>query len=310
MLHHLIWTVVSGVLVPAQSGPATRPAERPTAIRVMTFNIRYGLANDGEDRWQNRRELVFDVLRRHRPDLVGLQEALRFQIDEIRRAVPGYEEIGVGRDDGQNRGEYSNILYRADRFRVEDSGTFWLSDTPEVPGSRSWGNQLPRICTWARLADRKTGRVFHMFNTHLDHQSQPARERGIELIARRIADRRPRGAVILTGDFNAAEDNPVVRFVRGDAARAFAAGRSTDLLPSPRLRDSFRVLHPDERIAGTFNGFQGRTDGPKIDYVLVSPGVEVLQAEIVRDNRSGRYPSDHFPVTAVIVIPTQEPSEQ
>lgn len=267
-------------------------------LRVMTFNIRYGSANDGPDHWSLRREMVFQVLREHRPDLVGLQEALMFQVDEIRGALTEYGVIAAGRDDGKIGGEACAVLYRAERFEVSEQGTFWLSATPETPGSKGWGNHITRICTWARLRDRQTAASFYFFNTHLDHQSQPARELGAELIARRIAERAHPDPVILTGDLNAGENNPVVRYLTGQAP-AVPAKKSGCAAPPP-LSDSFRVLHPRETVVGTFNGFAGRRDGEKIDYILVSPQWRVVEASIVYDNTAGRYPSDHYPVTAVL----------
>ncbi len=133
-------------------------------IRVMTFNIRVGTAPDGENRWQNRRSLVIDVIEKNHPDLLGLQEALRFQIDALLEALPEYAEIGQGRDDGQMKGEYSAILYRRDRFQVQAQDTFWFSDSPNEPGSMTWGNHYPRICTWARFLDTESGFRFYHFN--------------------------------------------------------------------------------------------------------------------------------------------------
>lgn len=267
-------------------------------LRVMTFNIRYGAAEDGPNHWTRRREMVFQVFRDHRPDVAGLQEVLRFQLDEIRRALPEYGAVVAGRDDGQAGGEACAILYRTGRFEVVEHGTFWLSDTPEVPGSRSWGNNITRICTWARLRDRGTGAVFYMFNTHLDHQSQPARELGAELIAQRMGRRPHPDPIILTGDFNAGEANPAMRYLKGQApAVPSKKGRCAAV---PPLVDTYRVLHPNETTVGTFNGFSGKRDGEKIDYILVSPHWKVLEASILYDNTDGRYPSDHFPVTAVI----------
>ncbi len=259
-------------------------------LRVLSFNIRYGTAPDGEDRWEKRRERVFSILRRSAPDVAGLQEALRFQLDSIRAALPEYGEVGVGRDDGKTAGEYSAILYRRDRFRVEEEGTFWFSDTPETPGSKSWGNQIPRICSWARFAERTSGRSFYVYNLHLDHISQPSRERSAEYLKRAIARRNAPDPVVITGDFNASEDNPAVLALVG----------------APRERpflDTFRVLHPEARDAGTFHGFSGRSSGGKIDYIFVSPELETLDAEILRDHEGGRYPSDHFPVFARVRIP-------
>ncbi|MBP7049625.1 MAG: endonuclease/exonuclease/phosphatase family protein [Phycisphaerae bacterium] len=320
---------------------------------VMTFNIRYGNADDKGDGWPNRREMVFDVLRRHDPDVVGLQEALRFQIDEIRAALPQYAEIGVGREDGKTEGEYSAILYRKDHLALDDSGTFWLSDTPEVPGSITWGNACTRVCTWGRFVckdsgtrgpaalgwgrntpegggatgspaapgwgkttpegggatderpatsdepgDSAEGPAFYLFNTHLDHKSQPAREYGAILLSRRIVERRHADPVILTGDFNADENNPAIRYLKGQSELATPDGAMSKN-PVP-LVDSFRVAHPTEQEVGTFHGFKGGAGGGKIDYILVQPNTTVLQTQILRDNKDGRYPSDHFPVLAVL----------
>ncbi|MEN6427543.1 MAG: endonuclease/exonuclease/phosphatase family protein [Phycisphaerales bacterium] len=321
---------------------------------VMTFNIRYGSADDKQDSWPNRREMVYDVLRRHDPDVVGLQEALRFQIDEIRAALPQYGEIGVGREDGKTEGEYSAILYRKDHLALDDSGTFWLSDTPEVPGSISWNSACRRVCTWGRFLPKgsdaasekgesglysstkslgsislKNGQdealvaragfgreepkrevlpsqsrpdspfsAFYLFNTHLDHKSQPARQNGAILLSRRIAERKHADPVILTGDFNAAEDNPAIQYLKGLSELASPDG---DLFKNPTpLVDSFRVAHPNEQVAGTFHGFQGGVNGGKIDYIFIQPDVVVKAAQILHDNKDGRYPSDHFPVLAVL----------
>jgi endonuclease/exonuclease/phosphatase family metal-dependent hydrolase len=276
--------------------PQLFESSRP--LRVMTFNIRYGTANDGPDHWNHRRDMVVQVFRDHRPDVVGMQEVLRFQLDEIRAALPQYSEISVGRDDGRHGGEASSILYLTGRFDVQEHGTFWLSDTPEVPGSKSWGNNITRICTWARLRDRQAGASFYLFNTHLDHQSQPARERGAELIAQRMNQRSHPDPIILTGDINAGEGNVVVRYLKGEAAGV--PSKPGESAPVPPLVDTFRVVHPDASPAGTFNGFTGRRDGEKIDYILTTPEWQVLDAAIVYDNRGGRYPSDHYPVTAVV----------
>jgi endonuclease/exonuclease/phosphatase family metal-dependent hydrolase len=279
-------TTVFTVLLALAQTPAATPLGAP--LNVMSFNIRYGTANDGENRWANRREFLFDVIRTADADLIGLQEALDAQLREIIAAHPGYGVVGVGRDDGRTRGEYAAILFRKDRFHVSDAGTFWFSDTPEVVASRSWGNTITRICTWARLVDRD-GRAFWMYNVHLDHISQPSRERSTQLLADRIAARRvPTEPVVVTGDFNVGEDNAALPVLLGPRT-----GRPSLLV------DTFRVRYPNEQTVGTFTGFvASATTGPKIDYVLVQPGTDVPDAAIVRTIRDGRYPSDHFPVTA------------
>jgi len=266
------------------------PAASPLA--VMSFNIRNGRANDGDNSWTRRRPLVAEVIRSYAPDVLGLQEAFRFQLDQLTADLPGYGEVGEGRGGGV-KDEYSAILYRADRLELLDSGTFWLSDTPEVV-SKHWGHYHYRICTWARFRDVTAGGAFYVYNTHFDHQSQVARVKGAELIRRRILARPTRDPVIVTGDLNAGEDNPAV-------ARLRAAGSSYP------LRDTFRVVRPDAREVGTGNGgYTGRRDGAKIDYVFVSQEIETLAAGIDQEPRGGRYPSDHYPVFARLRLPAHE----
>lgn len=264
-----------------------RPEEH---ITVMSFNIRYGTADDGPNNWRYRRELLFRVIREQAPDILGLQEALRFQLDELASALPEYSEAGVGRSDGATAGEYAAVLYLTGRFELLEEGTFWFSEAPDVPGSVGWGASLPRICTWVRLRDRRSDRGTFVYNVHFDHQSQESRARGARLLARRILRRSHPEPVIVTGDFNAGEDNPAMRYLLG-------AERPR---PALELRDSFRMAHPRAAAVGTFNGFSGDSSGAKIDAVLVSPSWTVISAAIVRTMRDGRYPSDHFPVVATL----------
>lgn len=286
------FTLVLWRPAPEAAAQTATSAQQSEPLVVMSFNIRYGTAADGENHWTARRKLLLDVVKRQKADVIGLQEALDFQIREIVNAVRDYAVVGVGRDDGKAAGEYSAILYRRDRFHVADAGTFWLSDTPSVVAAKTWGNTITRICTWARFVDRD-GQAFWHYNVHLDHQSQPSRERSTQLLAERIQARGTDEPVVVTGDFNVGEDNPALR-----------ALVSTDgTAPSPFV-DTFRVLHPGATEVGTFSGFKaGQTRGPKIDYVLVQPGAEVLSADIVRTRRNGRYPSDHFPVVAKVRLP-------
>ena len=278
--------------------PMTVPAQTDLDLRVMSFNVRYGTADDGINSWPLRRDLVVRVIADQAPDVLGMQEALDFQLNELMSAIDGYGLIGVGRDDGRTRGEYAAILYRLDRLALEQTDTFWFSDTPEVPGSTSWGNHITRICTWARFVDRESAVPFYVYNVHLDHESQDSRERSVELLAERIALRTHPDPVIVTGDFNAGEQNSAMRFLRGEADRAW--GESDTPPPSPNLIDTFRRVHPDATETGTFNGFRGITSGERIDAVLVSRDWSVLDAAIVRTSSEGRYPSDHFPVLAVL----------
>ncbi|HUT44792.1 MAG TPA: endonuclease/exonuclease/phosphatase family protein [Sedimentisphaerales bacterium] len=269
-------------------------------LRIMTFNIRYGSANDGENSWNKRKEMVCDVIRNHPSDVVGLQEALRFQMDSIREDLPVYGEIGVAREDGNNNGEYSSVLYRTDRFGVGESGTFWFSDTPEIAGSNTWGNACVRICSWARLIETKTGKAFYIYNLHLDHVSQPSREKSAVLLAERIKNRRYKEPFVVTGDFNAGENNPVITYLKGDIA---VEGPGGIKVKTPvTMVDTFRVLHPDAKDVKSAHGFRGTRQGNKIDYVFVPSGTKVLEAQILYDNTDGRYPSDHYPVIASFVL--------
>lgn len=268
---------------------AVAQEREPRPLSVMSFNIRYATDRDAENRWTARRGMVFGLLRKESPDIIGVQEALGGQLSDIVRAVSGYSIVGVGRDDGKAAGEYSAILFKSARFRVAQSGTFWLSATPEVVASRTWGNRIPRICSWTRLIGDQ-GQAFWVYNVHLDHESQESREQSVQLLLQRIRSRSPADEpVIVTGDFNVGE---------GNAALEPLLGKSNGAAP---FIDTFRKLHPNETEVGTYTAFEfGRTKGAKIDYVLVQPGTEVMRAGILRYSRNRRYPSDHFPVVATV----------
>ena len=267
--------------------------EEVLKVDVMSFNIRNANGDKGtSNNWDNRKKQLCDIIRRYSPDVIGLQEAFRSQIDDIRENLPEYGEIGSGRDGGK-KGEYSAILYRLKRFKVENSDTFWLSDTPEKPSkSKKWRNACIRICTWARLIEKKSGHAFYMFNTHLDHQSQLSREKSVKLIISRIQKRKHTDPFVLTGDFNMGESNPAIKYLEG-------TGNIKKRSPIT-LVDTFRVLYPDKKNVGTFNSFKGLTDGEKIDYIFVEPNTHSLASSIIRTQNEGRYPSDHYPVTATI----------
>ncbi len=277
------------VLLALAAGPfltASGADKAAGTLKLMSFNLRYINREDtGEKAWTARREQVADLIKRQAPDILGVQEALRPMLDDIRPKLEGYEEVGVGREDGKTQGEYAAILWKKSAFKLLDSGTFWLSDTPDVPNSRTWGNTVTRICTWAKFSAGE--RVFHVFNAHLDHQSQPSREKAIALILERMAAREPKGPVFFMGDLNAGEDNLVVKQI---AAHELG------------LSDTWRRLHPETPAAesGTVHFFSGRTDMAKIDYIFAPSALKVTSAEILRDARGGNYPSDHYPVTATI----------
>ena len=273
-------------------GDETGGGERP--VRAMSFNLRYGTAADGENAWEHRREFVADTVRAFAPDLLGTQESLAFQRDELAARLPGYAAFAAGRDDGREAGEMAAIFYRTDRFEKLDGGHFWLSETPGVPGSKSWDSALPRVASWAKLRDKTAtggpGGVLWFFNTHFDHRGERARLESAKLLRKKIAAIAGDGPVILTGDFNAAPGS--------DPYRALF-----ETPGAPRLVDTYRVHHPADpgEAAGTFSGFlAANRGGPRIDWIAASPGWTVESAAIDRTHRDGRTPSDHFPVTAVL----------
>ena len=255
-------------------------------LRVLCYNLRYITSGDqGERAWTARRDQAAELIQDDAADIVGIQEGLPQMMDDLADRLDEYAVIGVGREDGVDQGEYAAILVKADRFRVQESGTFWLSDTPEICNSCTWGNTVTRICTWAKLYDRETKQTFHFFNTHLDHASPEARQKGTELILSRIAQRKPEGPVILTGDFNAPETDPLHAAIKG-------AG----------LADVWRTANPDTppEESGTFHEFTGVTSRARIDFVYATPDLKVIDAAIVRSSLNGNYPSDHFPVRATL----------
>jgi endonuclease/exonuclease/phosphatase family metal-dependent hydrolase len=268
---------------------ACRAAEPASLdLTAMSFNIRTGLAQDGENSWDNRKDHVFAVIARADPDILALQEADVRQLEEIDQSVPGYRNALS--EDGRFLNDPTSILYRSERFRLEETGFFWLSDTPETPSS-SWGNRLARKCSWARLIDLRTGHAFYVYNTHLDNGSRKSREKSAVLMVERIIGRTHPDPVILMGDFNAGEESATIKTIKGEPVRSDPEAF--------RLLDSFRVLHPNETEVGTLTRFDfGNTDGKKIDYVFVEPTTEVFESSVIRVHRDRRYPSDHFPVSA------------
>lgn len=257
-------------------------------LRVMTYNIRYNTPSDGRNAWPERKDRVAALIKFHGPDLLGVQEATRLQLDDLEARLPEYDWTGVGRDDGQEGGEYSAILYRVDRFEMLDGGTFWLSETPDVVGSKGWDAALPRIATWARFRDLASGKTYLHVNTHFDHIGEVARTESARLLSRRIPEMAGDLPVLLTGDMNS---EPTT-----DAYEAL-----TDV-----WTDTYVAAGEDQRYGPvhTFTGFEV-TDrqGPRIDYIMVSDGITVQRQGVMTDQEQGFYPSDHLPVIADIVVP-------
>jgi endonuclease/exonuclease/phosphatase family metal-dependent hydrolase len=253
---------------------------------VVSFNIRYGTAEDGPNHWEHRKAAVFRLLREYQADVMGLQEALAFQVEEIRRVFPEYGCAVVYRDDGKQAGESCPIFYRRERFRQRDGGTFWFSDTPEVPGSKHWGNSIPRICTWICLEEAASRRPLYIYNVHLDHQSQSSREKSVQLLVERLNQLPAGSAVVVMGDFNMELSNPAMRPLWDQKGSG--------------LIETWQKLHEGQQPVGTWHDFGRRFGTAKIDHIFVPAWAAVLEAEIDQRLVEGRYSSDHFPVWAVV----------
>lgn len=271
-------------------------------LRLMSFNVRYETPNDrGTYSWRKRIRGAVKMIRKQKPDIIGVQEALHGQAADLWASLPDYEFFGVGRDDGLRAGEYSGIFYQRDRFRLDpaDQGTFWLSDTPSSPGSRTWGNEITRVVTWIRLRDLATGRSFYVYNTHWDHKSQPARERSALLMARRMDGRaHPDEPVVLIGDFNSVESNPGYLYLTG---KQVALAGSTKAWANG-MTDTYQKLHPSQQNRRSLHFWKGNRDGGlKVDHIMVSRGAKVREAAIVWEDDP--VVSDHFPVTASVLFP-------
>mgnify|MGYP003336695373 FL=1 len=263
---------------------ARQPEPTPgKALNLMTFNLRYA-SSTGANRWPLRRPLVAQVLREQSPDIVGTQEGLYPQLKDIATDSPGLGWIGLGRDGG-SRGEFMAVFYRKERLEPVEFDHFWLSDTPEVMGSTTWGNTNRRMVTWVTFEDRATGRRFQFWNTHFDHQVEEARRKAAALVSARIA-RVPQGVpVVLAGDFNALSGK----------------SRSYEWLTGEGgLKDTWHAAaRRSEEDADSFNDFRdlGR-NGQRIDWILFRGSARVASAGVVTTRVNGQWPSDHCPVTA------------
>jgi endonuclease/exonuclease/phosphatase family metal-dependent hydrolase len=280
------------------------PAPVPDAglgLNVMSFNIRRGTAKDGRNHWVYRRSLVHEVLYRYCPDVLGLQEAMDFQINEIHKMLSGYEMVGTG-NLGGSKGMHTAIFFDAERFFLSEEGTFWLSDTPDIPGSRGWGNILPRTCTWTRLVEKNSGQAFYFYNTHLDHISQRSRKKSVVFLAQRIHARSFPDPFVLMGDFNARERSVPIQFLKGKV-HINTKSKGGGLNPTPLL-DSFRLKYPDQRNPATFHGFRRFFFRFRLDYIFVPSTIRVHDAKIIQLAGKKRYPSDHFPLLTRIDIST------
>ena len=274
------WSLVLAGLL----GLASMQARATDPLSVMSFNIRLPAESDGVDYWETRKPLAVRMLREQQPDVIGLQELVKAQADYLVRELPQYAWFGRGRE-ADGGGEHMGVFYRKDRLKVIESGDFWLSDTPDVAGSITWGHPHPRMVTWALFEQRSDGRRFYLFNTHLPYrdEDEAARLKGAQAIARRLATLPDDVPVVLTGDFNTTPDSD---------AHAVLAGI---------LQDAWTTAPRVEGIDATFHGFTGKADR-RIDWIFVR-GAQLESITSVTTRWNNRYPSDHFPLVATLRLP-------
>jgi endonuclease/exonuclease/phosphatase family metal-dependent hydrolase len=270
VLLHFFFLMALAVICPAQS------------LKVMTYNIRYDTPADSINQWPKRMHKVVDLIRKYDPDILGIQEAIHHQVTDLLKNFPDYNYIGVGRDDGKTKGEYSAILFKKDRFSVLKQNTFWLSSQPEIPGSKGWDAAITRVATWGRFMDTKTQRTIFVMNTHFDHIGKEARAKSAELLKQKVYELGSDLPVIVTGDFNCTrEQSPYAAIMKTDGIAL------VDPSPSPSV--------------GTACGFKvNERSCNAIDYIFHSAQWTTTGYTVIQDNDGKYYPSDHLPVLATL----------
>ncbi len=257
-------------------------------LTVMTFNMRYDTPRDGENRWTYRYDRIAQVILAQDADLFGAQEVTKHMLDTLVSRLAGYTYVGVGRGDGIAAGEFSPVFYKKDRFELLDSGNFWLSETPDVAGSKGWDAACKRIASWVILKDRRKGNELFMLNTHLDHVGEVARRESVKLLLQRVKELRGDRPAILTGDFNAMPDSEVI----------------TSLLADGSVFHTRDIAATTNGTLWTFSAFGQLPDDKRtfIDYVFVTSEWEVASHVVLPDTLDGEYVSDHTPIVTKLTI--------
>jgi endonuclease/exonuclease/phosphatase family metal-dependent hydrolase len=259
-------------------------AESSGTFTVMSLNVRYPSSGDGPNIWEQRRNLLVETVRTVSPDIIGTQELFFTQGEYIVTALPEYKWFGLSRY-GNRENEHMGVFYRKSKLKLLDSGSFWLSATPEVPGSMSWGTDLPRMVTWGQFERSSDGFRFYFFNTHFPHRAADAqaRENCARLLADRLRQLPLNTPAILTGDFNTDAETPPYRLL------------------AQEMQDAWKNAPSKSGPEGTFHGFKGIPGSSRIDWILYRGPWKVLEAVVIDRHDGDRYPSDHFPVAAVFL---------
>lgn len=279
---YFVRALLISLLVPSTNAAHAQPL---AAFNVATYNLRLNLAQDGANAWPHRKEVVKALIRYHEWDLFGTQEGLPDQIDDL-AGMDGFAFVGVGRDDGKRAGEHAAIFYRKSRFKVERHGDFWLSESPDKP-SKGWDARCcNRLATWARMRDLNSERVFYVFSVHFDHEGVVARRESAHLMLRMIRKLAGDSPVICLGDFNATPESEPITIM------------------AAALKEAYKISDtPAYGPVGTFNGFKLDAElADRIDYIFVNDRVRVLKYGVLTDTSGARFPSDHLPVVAKVVL--------
>ena len=257
-----------------------------TTYTIGTYNIRFDNPRDSGNLWNDRRPMVEALIRFHDFDILGTQEGMYNQLQGLDSTLEEYVYTGVGRSDSIRGGEFSAIFYKKDRFDVREKGDFWLSPTPQKPGP-GWDARIPRICSWVKLRDRKTKKQFYVFNAHFDHQGVVARNESSKLMLEKIRSIAGSAPVIFIGDLNTSQTQESY----------------LTLANSGILKDAYNGVKRPYMLNGTFNGFDvARKTPDRIDHIFVSGKFSVKKWGVLTDSYSGKVPSDHYPVLAVVTL--------
>ncbi len=282
-MKHSLFTMGIVAAALAIATPSCTTQQQPTEITWGTFNIRYDNPADSLNNWQYRKDNVAEFIKKQGIDIVGMQEVLYNQLEDLKSRLPEYAEVGVGREDGKTKGEYAPLFYKKDRFEVLDSNTFWLSQYPDSVGFIGWDGACTRIATWAKLKDKKNGKVFMAVNTHFDHVGTEARRKSALLIIEKIKEIVGDQPAVLTGDFNVSEQS-----------EAYETITTNEFV----LKDAYKEAAQREGVSYTFHDF-GRIPADsceKIDFIFVTPQIKVQDSYIPQEaKQAGDFLSDHNP---------------